>query len=260
MKKIRTAVSIVKNEGLGKVFDILKGRLFPKKVNGFEKIKRLIGSKSGLEIGGPSWIFMDYNAIPVYKSIKSLDNCNFSSNTIWEGEIKNDKPFVFYKGKTGKQYIAEATDLSFIKDEAYEFIISSHCLEHTANPLKALKEWIRVIKKGGAILIVLPNKKITFDHKRPTTTFDHLVSDYNSNMSEKDMTHFDEVIALHDLSMDVKAGTVDQFRERSLKNYEIRAMHHHVFDIRLMVEMLKFFNVEVLLTDSEEDLVILGKK
>ena len=45
----------------------------------------------------------------------------------------------------------DATDLPNFSNDEFDFIISSHTLEHLANPIKALKEWERVIKKGGYI-------------------------------------------------------------------------------------------------------------
>ncbi len=260
MGKIRSVFNIINKEGIGYLFEIVKGRIFPKKIKHFGIIKNALKNKSGLEIGGPSWTFRDYNLIPVYRFIKNLDVCNFSTTTIWEGEIKDGKSFNFYKNKTGNQYIGEAADLSFIPDSKYEFIISSHCFEHIANPLKAFKEWMRVLKKEGYILILVPNKDTTFDHQRKPTKFSHLLEDYNNGIGENDFTHLDEILQLHDLEMDLKAGTFEEFKKRSLSNYEIRALHHHVFDIPLLKEIYLHFNMEILLTDVGEDVLIFGRK
>lgn len=260
MSKIQTAVRILKKEGVSKIIKIIRGRVFPPTIDQFKIIKKALSGKSGLEIGGPSWVFKDYSLIPIYRIIKNLDTCNFSSKTIWEGSIKNGDVFNFYKNKKGVQYIGEATDLSFIPDSKYEFIISSHCLEHTANPLKAIKEWLRVIKKDGYIIIVVPNKDYTFDHKRKITEFSHLLDDYQNNRGEDDFTHLEEILKLHDLKKDLKAGTFEQFKERSLNNVEIRALHHHVFDIDLLKNIFSYFEVQTILTYTSEDLVIFGKK
>jgi SAM-dependent methyltransferase len=40
----------------------------------------------------------------------------------------------------------------------YDFCFASHVLEHIANPLKALQGWIRIVKPGGHIILVLPEK------------------------------------------------------------------------------------------------------
>ncbi|MDR3409390.1 MAG: methyltransferase domain-containing protein, partial [Formivibrio sp.] len=115
-------------------------------------------------------------------------------------------------------------------DEAtYDCVIASHCLEHIANPIKALLEWKRVLRQRGLLLLILPHRGYTFDWRRPITTIEHLREDFRNETPETDLSHLDEVLALHDLSRDLAAGTPEQFRARCLKNAEFRAIHHHVF-------------------------------
>lgn len=42
---------------------------------------------------------------------------------------------------------------------------------------------------------------------------------------------------LHDLKRDKPAGTLTQFRERSLLNLDNRGLHHHIFDAPLIDEI-----------------------
>lgn len=230
------------------------------RVPGFASIKQLFFAKSGLEIGGPSRIFRDGGFIPLYHLVKALDGCNFSNSTIWEGAIESGLKYHYYNYKNGLQYILEASDLSSIPSSTYEFVLSSNCLEHVANPLKAVGEWIRVLKDEGVLLLVLPNKEYCFDHNRPVTTFSHLESDFRNDTKEDDLTHLNEILELHDLEMDKRAGTFEQFKERSLKNFENRALHQHVFDRTVLKEIFSHFKLEVLLTHEGKDFVILGKK
>ena len=57
-----------------------------------------------------------------------------------------------------------------------------------------------------------------------------MLEDYELGRDEKDLTHLEEILELHDLSRDPGAGSRDQFRQRSLQNFENRCLHHHVFD------------------------------
>jgi SAM-dependent methyltransferase len=115
-----------------------------------------------------------------------------------------------------------------------------------ANPFKAMAEWLRVLKSGGYLLLVLPHKDGTFDHLRPVTPFQHLVDDYERSVGEDDLGHLPEILELHDLSMDPPAGDRESFRRRSLKNLENRCLHHHAFDTDLTVRMLDHFGLQVL--------------
>jgi SAM-dependent methyltransferase len=224
-----------------------------------DKLLHLFKNKNGLEVGGPSPIFS--SELPIYPLMKNLDGCNFSTNTVWEGSIEEGLNYNYYHNRNGYQYILEASNLNKIESGKYDFLLASHCLEHCANPLKTVKEWLRVIKARGYMLLILPDKEYTFDHNRKITSFEHLLKDYNNNIDESDLTHLDEILALHDLSLDTPAGDLNNFRERSFKNLENRCLHHHVFDFQLLHQTFKHFNIQVKLAKSINlNQVIIGRK
>jgi SAM-dependent methyltransferase len=202
---------------------LLQGRL-----SCFNVALSLVGNKSGIEIGGPSAVFRHwYGPLPIYKHIAALDNCVFSQKTVWENHSNS---YIFSAGKApGNNIICDGSDMSIVADNSYDFVLSSHNLEHFANPVKALKEWQRVTRPGGGLVLVLPDGAYTFDHRRQPTQVSHMLEDYERDTQEDDLAHLPEILQLHDLSMDPPAGTVEEFRQRSLKNFENRCLHHHVF-------------------------------
>ena len=212
-----------------------------------KKIAPCFDNKTGLEVGGPSRIFS--RELPLYNIAKNIDGCNFSTSTVWEGNISQGQNYNYSPGKTGYQFISEASDLKGIENNAYDFLLASHCLEHCANALKTVEEWLRVIKPGGCLLMILPDKRFTFDHNRPTTSFEHLLADYNNKTDEKDLTHAEEIFRLHDYKMDKESGSEEAFRERTYKNFENRCVHHHVFDFALLEKIYTYFNCDVMATE-----------
>ncbi|MBX2976207.1 MAG: class I SAM-dependent methyltransferase [Ignavibacteriaceae bacterium] len=54
----------------------------------------------------------------------------------------------------------DAQYLSNIKDEMYDFLYSSHTLEHLPDPKVSLKNWYRVIKKGGYLIVSIPHRDL----------------------------------------------------------------------------------------------------
>ncbi len=74
--------------------------------------------------------------------------------------------------------IAAADDLSVIDDASQDFILASHLLEHMADPIGTLVGFRRVLKPGGLLFLVLPDKRHTFDRPRERTTLDHLIADH----------------------------------------------------------------------------------
>ena len=60
----------------------------------------------------------------------------------------------------------------------YDFVFSYHTIEHTAHPLRALQELARILRENGTIVLVVPHKDETFDHRRPVTPLAHLIEDH----------------------------------------------------------------------------------
>ncbi|MGB7601982.1 MAG: methyltransferase domain-containing protein [Candidatus Sulfotelmatobacter sp.] len=208
-------------------------------------------SKRGLEIGGPSTTLAEGGPIPVYDVLTSLDNCLFSERTIWAEEVQAGNSFDYHPGKpAGTQFICEATDLQPIKDSSYDCLLACHCLEHIANPLRALVEWKRVLRDDGLILLILPHKDATFDWRRPLTPLAHMIEDYENSVGEDDLTHLPEILELHDLSRDPGAGSKEEFRLRCLENYANRAMHQHVFDTASATKMMNHMGFKILRVDT----------
>jgi len=235
------------SNGVQKLTNIGKSILIgfsKRKIKNFGAIKKYFLNKTGLEIGGPSDLFSKMGYTPFYEIANRIDGCNFSTNTVWENVITEGPNYQYKDQLLGYQYIKDATNLAEIKSESYDFVLSSHSLEHIANPLKAVEEWIRVLKNGGALFIVVPDKQYIFDHKRPYTTFEHVLQDYKNDTTEHDLTHLDEILELHDLEQDPPAGNLEQFKKRSLDNFTNRCLHHHVFDIKLMEEIFNYFNLK----------------
>lgn len=196
-----------------------------------------IVNKCGLEIGGPSEVFRRRQPLELYRSVGTLDNCDFSRSTVW---AKQQESYTFDAEKNpGKSIFCDGSDLVTVQNSSYDFVLSSHNLEHFANPVKALKEWRRVLRPSGALILVLPNYRRTFDHRRKPTSVDHMIEDFDRNIGEDDLTHLTEILEKHDLSRDPAAGSLEQFRQRSLDNFSNRCLHHHVFDKKNSSELLQ---------------------
>jgi SAM-dependent methyltransferase len=240
--------------------------LIPKRILNYKTVKHLVKDKHGIEIGGPSKIFNDI--IKVYTIAKQIDGCNFSTNTFWEGNIADGDPYKYAGNTLGYQYINDATDLNKIENNKYDFLLSSHCLEHVANPIKALKEWNRVIKNDGCMVLVLPNPEFMYDHKRERTSFQHLVKDWENDTQESDTTHIQDVIDNCDLSrvyvLNGKGETIsyESHVRIARDNPTLRTVHHHVYTDEVVFELLKFCGFKLIVSEhfSPFHMIYLAKK
>lgn len=226
-------------------------KIFRQQPNSLSILKQTVSQGKGIEIGGPSSIFGDKGLLPIYASIPYLDNCNFQNNTLWNSNLQEGQTFQYCSSRdAGYQFIQDGIDLSRIQTGSYDFIVSSHVLEHIANPIKALEEWKRILAPNGRIILILPHKEGNFDHKRPDTSLEHLISDFRNDVQENDLTHLEEILTLHDLSRDPWAGTLADFKLRSADNHLNRSLHHHVFSSDTLVHLMNYIQLDVIHIES----------
>lgn len=53
--------------------------------------------------------------------------------------------------------VLSGDDLNIFADGVFDYVVARHNLEHYKDPIKALQEWKRVLKKGGIMGIVVPD-------------------------------------------------------------------------------------------------------
>jgi len=54
----------------------------------------------------------------------------------------------------------DAEELMGIPDSSFDWVYSSHCLEHLRDPDRALKRWWEVLKPGGFMLVAVPDEDL----------------------------------------------------------------------------------------------------
>lgn len=230
--------------GPANLYASLRERVLPRRPLMPDRLALFRGN--GLEIGGFSAIFGARGLFPIYEICTGLDNVTFSNRTAWEGEVEPGRNFRFNSRKEpGQQYVMEGAALESLTKCDYDFVASSHMLEHAANPIAALLGWKQVLKDQGCLVLVLPHRDGTFDHRRAVTSLEHMVQDYRNQVEESDATHLGEILELHDLRLDPWQPSGEQFAQWISDNYKNRGAHHHVFDIRLAVQMIDFAGFQI---------------
>jgi SAM-dependent methyltransferase len=77
-------------------------------------------------------------------------------------------------GEVAKVHVTAVADKLPFESGSLDFVLSSHVLEHCWDPVGTLDEWMRVVKHGGYIFMVIPHKDRTFDKDRPRTTLEEI--------------------------------------------------------------------------------------
>ena len=57
----------------------------------------------------------------------------------------------------------DAQYLAGVPDGTYDFLHSSHCLEHMVDPGIAMANWVRVVRGGGYLVITIPDEEL-YEH------------------------------------------------------------------------------------------------
>lgn len=54
----------------------------------------------------------------------------------------------------------DAQMMASVADNTYDFLASSHCLEHMHDPREAFGNWIRIVKPGGFLVVTVPDEDL----------------------------------------------------------------------------------------------------
>uniref|UniRef100_A0A914QWC2 Methyltransferase type 11 domain-containing protein n=1 Tax=Panagrolaimus davidi TaxID=227884 RepID=A0A914QWC2_9BILA len=121
----------------------------------------LLDNLQGIEIGGSLHNPFCLNTI----------NVDFTNETTIYKQHENK----LSNGSFLKVDVIASGDKLPFNNETYDFVISSHAIEHFYDPIKTIKEWLRVIKIGGYVFMIIPHKELTFDKAKNRTTLNELL-------------------------------------------------------------------------------------
>ena len=100
----------------------------------------------------------------------------------------------------------DGTFMNGVKDETYDFVYSSHTLEHINDTYTALKNWIRILKKNKFLILYIPDRDL-YEKKK------ELPSNFN-----KDHKHFFTMYELNDSNSTI---AIIPFIENNFKNLKL---------------------------------------
>ncbi len=130
--------------------------------------------------------------------------------------------------------LTDGESLAGIPDGSQDFVIANHFLEHSEDPIGTVRNFARVLKPGGHLFLGLPDKRYTFDQRRPETTYQHVLRDHEQGPATSRREHYEEWVRLvEDIS------DPEQARGRSAEligmDYKI---HFHVWTPPAALEFL----------------------
>lgn len=63
----------------------------------------------------------------------------------------------------------DAQIMNGVSDDQFDFVHSSHCLEHLVDPIAGLRSWLRIIRSGGHLIVSVPDEDLYEQGAFPST-------------------------------------------------------------------------------------------
>jgi SAM-dependent methyltransferase len=82
--------------------------------------------------------------------------------------------------------------LATIPAASQDFIVANHFLEHCEDPIRTIETHLGKLKPGGVLFYAVPDKRYTFDSRRPLTPLDHMVADHEQGAERSRSEHYEE--------------------------------------------------------------------
>ncbi|MEH2282947.1 MAG: methyltransferase domain-containing protein [Nostoc sp.] len=128
-------------------------------------------------------------------------------------------------------------------DKKFDFVVLCHVIEHIPNVIGYIKDLHNLLKPGGLLVIACPDKRITFDASRPSTTIEHLLDDYYNNCNYPSLEHILEFAKV--ISDDLKQKSIKspkEFYKWACENFEsgLADPHCHVWTDEEFFTQMKY--------------------
>ena len=80
--------------------------------------------------------------------------------------------------------------------ESVDFIIANHFLEHCEDPIRTIETHLSKLRPGGTVFYAVPDKRYTFDFRRPRTPLSHVIADHEDGGRASRSQHYLEYVRL----------------------------------------------------------------
>jgi SAM-dependent methyltransferase len=118
----------------------------------------------------------------------------------------------------------DAQKLANVGDASFDFLFSSNCLEHVFDPTEALSNWIRVVRPGGHLVVIVPDEDLYEQGVWPSTyNPDHKVTFTlckKSSWSPVSINLFDLIGKFCHLAKPLSVTTVDYAYRYKLPRFD----------------------------------------
>lgn len=129
----------------------------------------------------------------------------------------------------------DANEIDKYVNKEFDFVFSCHCLEHMHNPKAAFESWLKIIKPGGHLILVIPDEDLYEQGYFPSL----FNSDHKSTFTlSKNKSWSPNSYNILDLVNSVKNCEILKAELQS-DGYNIGKLHHGVYSRKTAVLGIK---------------------
>ena len=162
--------------------------------------------------------------------------------------------------------VDDGEGLLTFEPESVDFIVANHFLEHCEDPIRTIGTHLSKLRPGGTVFYAVPDKRYTFDFRRPRTRLSHVIADHEDGGLESRGQHYLEYAQLvYPEGVPAPDGALAQAQAAHMEatNYSI---HFHVWTQADLLELVLYcqaqfgsFDVEAVRRNGLENIVVLRK-
>ena len=97
-------------------------------------------------------------------------------------------------------YVCRTDDYSEVVEESFDVLVANHVLEHVDRTIAWLRMVRNLLRDGGLLFLVLPDKKKSFDRFRPDTPLSHLLYEHLAPEQDVSSVHGFETTLYYDMT------------------------------------------------------------
>lgn len=155
--------------------------------------------------------------------------------------------------------------LTTFAEESLDFIIANHFMEHCEDPIRTIQTHVGKLRPGGVLFYAVPDKRYTFDFRRPRTPLAHVIDDHEHGPELSRHEHYLEWQRLVS-EPHLKPEDPELIARAEAVEAEGYSIHFHVWTQADLVELMlhcheRFgtFEIEAVRRRSLENIVVLRK-
>jgi SAM-dependent methyltransferase len=181
-------------------------------------------------------------------------------------DLRREYPELADWNLTPVDVVDDGEKLLTIAAESQDFIVANHFLEHCENPIRTIETHLGKLRPGGILFYAVPDKRYTFDFRRPVTPLEHMVGDYEEGPERSRAEHYEQWTRL----VIIEGGESEEQSAARARELEAGAysIHMHVWTqaefLRLLLDCRErfgeAFDIEASAQQAIEFVVVLRKR